>query len=173
MKEINFILLFLCISLFSCNRVSEKEYISWLKNKENSFHQERSINNTVIEVQYADSTYQILNNKSKEPISHVFYIHIYNEQNRENLAAIAAQNYSYFSFSMEKDVYIQVKDKVYPCRLFHYEQSHGKLGELHFIAGFELADIGKEPIQLIINPQPFQTGLVKFNFDLDKLPVIY
>lgn len=173
MKGINFILLFLCIVFISCNRVKKEEYISWLKNEENGFLKKRSINTTTVEVQYTDSIYQVLNNKSKEPISHLFYIHIYDNEKRENIAVITANNYSYFSFSMEKDIYIKVKDETFPCRLFHYEQSHGKLGELHFIAGFELADIEKESIQLIINSQPFQIGAVKFNFDLDKLPVIY
>lgn len=170
MKEISFlVLVFFC---FSCSSSLEKDkYISWFTDEANGLHQKRSINSTTVEVQYADSSYQIAKDNVKEPIAHIFYIHLFNEENRESFASAAKDNYSYFSFGFEKDIYVQVKDKIYPCDLLHYEQSHGKLGELYFIAGFELHDIDRnEPIQLVVNPQPFQTGPIKFTFDLSKLP---
>lgn len=172
MKEISLlVLVFLC---FSCSsKLDKEEYISWFREEANGLHQKRSINSTTVEVQYADSSYQIAKANTKEPMAHVFYIHLFNETNRENFASTANDNYSYFSFGFEKDVYVQVKDKIYPCDLLHYEQSHGKLGELYFIAGFELHDIDKnQPIQLVLNPQPFQTGPIKFTFDLSKLPLL-
>ena len=172
MKEISFLML--VFLFFSCTPSLEKEeYISWFTDEANGLHQKRSINSTIVEVQYADSSYQIAKGNSKEPIAHLFYIHLFNEENRANFAAAANDNYSYFSFGFEKDVYVQVKNKIYPCDLSHYEQSHGKLGELYFIAGFELNDIDRnQPIQLVLNPQPFQTGPIKFTFDLSELPLL-
>ena len=175
MKISNVLLLFclLCGSLNACHSVDKQEYISWLENNENGFHQERSMNAITLDVQYADSTYQVIKDNIENPVAHVFYIHLLgNEKNRELIAAVAAENYSYFSFSFEKDIYIEKDDKKYPCKLFHYEQSHGKLGELYFIVGFELQDSKSSPIKLIINPEPLETGPVKFTFDLSQLPSI-
>lgn len=170
MKEISY-LIFIFL-FFSCTPGLDKaEYLSWFADESNGLHQKRSINTTTVEIQYADISYQIAKGNTKEPVAHVFYIRLFNEKNRENFAATANDNYSYFSFGFEKDVYVQIKDKIYPCDLLHYEQSHGKLGELYFIAGFELSGIDKnEPIQLVVNPQPFQTGPIKFTFDVSELP---
>lgn len=165
-----YLVLLLCLS--SCGALSSEEYISWFQNQENGLKQQRTINNTVVEIQYTDSIYQKLKTKAVQPMPHVFQVRIYNQENRELFDALSTNYYNYFSFSFEKDIYIEVKDKIFPCKLFHYEQSHGKLGELYFIIGFELTDVGKEPIQLVLNPQPFETGPVKFTFDFSKLPVL-
>jgi len=176
MKISNILLLFCLTSiclLSACNSVDKQEYVSWLQNSENEFHQQRSINSITLDVQYADSAYQKIKDNVEEPIAHVFYIHILGDsKNRELVSAVSAENYSYFSFSFEKDIYIEKDNKKYPCKLFHYEQSHGKLGELYFIVGFELQDSKSSPIKLVINPEPLQTGPVKFTFDLSKLPLV-
>lgn len=176
MKESNSMKIF-CLLLFmglsSCEtRLDSEEYISWFQNQENGFNQQRTINNVVVEIQYTDSIYQKLKTKAIQPMAHVFQVRIYNPKNRELFDALSTNHYNYFSFSFEKDIYIKIGDKIYPCKLFHYEQSHGKLGEFYFIIGFELNKIGKEPIQLVLDPQPFETGPVKFTFDFSKLPVL-
>ena len=174
--KINNILLLFCLLAFglsACNSVDKQEYISWLQNSENGFHQQRTINTITLDVQYADSTYQVIKDNVENPVAHVFYIHLLgNDNNRELVSAVSAENYSYFSFSFEKDIYIEQENKKYPCKLFHYEQSHGKLGELYFIVGFELENSKSSPIKLVINPEPLQTGPVKFTFDLSKLPLV-
>lgn len=168
MKAINLVLL---LFLVACG-VSRDEYVSWLQQPENGFHQQRTINELTIDVQYADSTYQQLKDKVQDPVNHVFYVRIFstNTEKSKYLEALASQAYTYFSFEFEKDSYIEINTKKYPCNVFHYEQNHGKMGEFYFVLGFELTQDISTPIQLVLNPTPLATGPVKFTFDLSKLP---
>lgn len=143
-----------------------------MEDENNNFHQVRVINQIEIDVQYADSIYQKVKKNSTFSIPHVFYIRIASLERNDEFDIVSNNNYDYFSFSFEKNINIETNNKIYPCDIFYYEQSHGKSGELYFVVGFDMQNQEDDIIKLVVNPEPLQTGPIKFIFDLTKKPKV-
>ncbi len=66
----------------------------------------------------------------------------------------------YFSYTFQKDIYLETENGLNPCVLYHFERSYDLKGSRNFILGFTEPN-DNEPKKIVIDSPVFNSGPVK------------
>ena len=89
---------------------------------------------------------------------------IWNHQSKDSVECDKQLNY--FSFDMEKDIYLVSKQDTFSCQMFHFERSNGLTPYYQFLMGFAISSSQAQTgMELIIRMHSWQKGYLYFTFD--------
>jgi hypothetical protein len=158
------LLLLLAVLCQGCNRLGKAEYLAWVTSYENGLHVKRAQNNFVFDVQYQPLDFIQLTNPSKNIDSFQYYmLKISSADGVGNIVSNGAQspievqqNQYYFSYTFQQDIYLEDNGVKYPCLLFHFEQSTGRVNEKTFLLGFDNTFDSQE-VKFVIDSDHFSS----------------
>ncbi len=164
---------------------SVKNYVAWLGNSENGFIKRRSFNQFSFEALIEPPAYAVLLNHRGERItndtlneevigqSDLFQMQltIANDSTNNGILKYELGNaeelqgrMTYYSFEMDKDVFLVVNGDTIPCAAYQWERGFEGSGKLIFQLVFSNEKL-KNPtngFQLVFYDRVFNNGIIKF-----------
>jgi hypothetical protein len=137
--------------------VSVKDYLAYVNNPKNGLCTSKEIGEVIYTLQYKPLEYLIILEKQKDSISKnelegrmdelkdmkYFTLKIEAKNNKEELLKYKLssdeeyyERIRYFSFDMQKDIYLKNSKDSIPCSLFHFERTYGVVPYANFVLGF-------------------------------------
>ncbi len=168
------------------------ELVDWVQDVNNGLKQEKTIGEISFSLQYKPYSYiismeersdsisaSIVGSKTKELEGMEYYdfkIKLNNgsgEVLKYNLSSVEeyAKRVEYFSFQMNKDLWLVEGSDSIPCSLFHFERGYDAAPYSTFLLGFAH---NKKPktdneISFVFQDRIFQKGIIKFSLNRSKL----
>jgi len=174
--------------------LSPSDYVQWVKNSENGFFKEKTIDDISFTALYKPYEYivcieeraeEIQDSVAKKKLSEMEGMQYFdlkfllNESQGELLKykLNSAQEYEnrvkYFSFNMQNDIKLVEGQDTIPCSLFHFERAYDVAPFATFLLGFNASKNNSKDKTLIVYDRTFNKGTIKFTFkqnDLQNLP---
>lgn len=160
--------------------------MKWVIDEKNGLSQKKVVGDLTFEAQYEPALYSLL--KNNQPITktnlarqegHLITLKItspnvkgdllkWNTKNEEEFG----EKLQYFSFSFEKDIFLEVKGKRYPCSWSHFERSADVRPQASFVLFFDKQVPLEGDRVLIIDSPQLNVGTIKIKFLNTPLPSV-
>jgi hypothetical protein len=157
------LLLGIGLSMFvSCNEektLSPAKYVEWVKNPSNGLLQSKAINEFEFTAQYKplnfivaqeertnDLSKKVLSSRREELGTDYFYYNFRIKNREGNLSPVGSGAHSeqeyqrrlgYFTFDMQKDLYLMYGNDTLPCSLFQFVRNYDIAPYVEFALGFK------------------------------------
>ena len=165
------------------------DYVRWMKDPDNGFRNEKTIDNLRFSVQYKTPEYitcmeqhgracsDALVRKNTAELSGMQYYDLRivlndggNELLKYNLSSAEQYNerVNYFAFGMQHDIQLIDGHDTLPCLLYHFERAYDVTPSATLVLGF----LQKQPEgdkTLLVDDRTFNKGLLKFRFSAAEL----
>jgi len=171
LKSILVIPLVMSLTIGCARHPGDKDYVTWVRDYDNSMHVRHVEGGLVYDLQYQPSEYMWMQregaydaeafekNKAEfegihyltliiQSIDHSDFIKARSHNEREK-----QQNLYYFSYLFQNDIRLEQGGEVLPCVLFHFERDVNMNGNRSFVLGFENKGSGEKEMQLIIQSE--------------------
>ena len=166
------------------------EYIEWMRNEDNGFRKEKTVDDLTFTVQYKTQEYiacieqrgdplpdSILKRKSKELEGMEYYDFkiSMNDGAGELLKYKLETNQqyndrvNYFAFGMQKDIVLMDGKDSIPCGLYHFERAYDVSPTAVVLLGFPASKKNNSDKTLIVYDRTFNKGTLKFMFKANEL----
>jgi hypothetical protein len=175
--------------------VRAAEYISWVRNPENGLLRKKTIDELSFSAQYKPCSYIACLESAKADISDTIlrrklselegmeYIDLKIEleggqgellKHDLHSAKQYDERITYFSFGMQKDIFLVAGADTIPCGLYHFERAYDVTPYSVFLLGFATRPGSmKTDRTLVFHDNTFHKGIIKLNFsasDLSNIP---
>jgi hypothetical protein len=174
---------------------SPLDYVTWVKSVDHGLYKEKTIDDLSFSAQFKPYEYiacleertpqmkESVLKKKKSELEDMVYIDLKigikngeGELLKQDLTC--AKEYSdrinYFSFQMQKDIYLVSNKDTIPCSLFHFERAYDVAPYSVFLLGFSKTNkTEKSDMTLVFHDNTFHKGIIKISFiadDLVKIP---
>lgn len=184
------VLCFSCFVIFSCSKqkLNSVEYMQYIENESNGLKVIKTIEEISYTVQFKPVEYVLLKeNKSvdskKEDIDGMQYYTLSFSLKKSDKDILRYdlrdqneyyERVNYFSFGLQRDVYLVEGKDTLECNLFNYVRSYGLSPRADFILGFDKADEKTIHDKLIVfEDKVFGGGIIKLKIseaDIKDIP---
>ncbi len=182
-----FISFFLFFAISCATKLDKKEYILWVQDPKNDLRVIKESNGFVFDLQYQPEDYlwlqvneqtRSLTNVQPDNIQHyLLTISLINNEldlinsNIENNSEKQEKLY-YFSYLFQNDIQLEENGKLFPCVLFHFEQSPKLKNARTFVLGFENLNQETTEAKLIIQSEQFGSLPIKMKIVKEDIPTL-
>lgn len=197
MKAGSFLLYILLLLLSSCNKkeLGIKEYVTWVEGDNDLLVQKKQVGEFIFTFRLLPVEYKAAKGILEETIAldlyqqklkrwnGMYYMNVSMDL-KDKKKQILEYNLSsanefqqrlyYLSYRMQNDLKMRCGNVEVPCGLYHFERNYGLKTGIDIAVGFE-NKCNENDLTFELNPQLFNTGLIKVTFlqgDLKKVPTL-
>jgi hypothetical protein len=176
------IYLFLSFSIIACS-LDSNSYKKWLVDEKNGWKIKKQVAEYIFDIQAKPTIYrQLANPIEKDSTDTNLYfdlsITVANQEwdllkyNTTTEQEYHQKSY-YFSYTFQKDIFLEIAGKKYPCTLFHFERSYDLAKKRTFVLGFDVGTFTENyESTLIIDSEVLPVGILRIAFSPQKLPIL-